>query len=397
MRKILFIGAGFLQKFLIQKAKEIGNITLAVDANPNAVGYQYADKHATIDIIDQEACLRYAQEQNVDGVVTAATDFGVLTASYIAQKLHLPGLSYHTACQVKNKYLVHKRLFDSHADDAKRAYEVSTLNEIAGLEFQLDYPVMVKPCDGSGSRGASKVKCHKDLEDACRLALNQSLSHHAVIEPFYTGKEYGVESFVLEGCIYVLAIMKKRMTNAPYYAELGHIFPSGLPDSVEHKIKSSVEKAIKALAIDFGSVNMDLLLTDDGEIHIVDVGVRMGGNLIGSHIVPLGTGVDYMRMILCAATGNLDTVPHIGRKNAVATRLLALRPGQVMGLPDFREIENEFNVSIYQHLEIGTVINEYHTNLDGCGYVVATGSNASIAEQRAEAALRQIDAGIIRK
>ena len=170
MRKILFIGAGFLQKFLIQKAKEIGNITLAVDANPNAVGYQYADKHATIDIIDQEACLRYAQEQNVDGVVTAATDFGVLTASYIAQKLHLPGLSYHTACQVKNKYLVHKRLFDSHADDAKRAYEVSTLNEIAGLEFQLDYPVMVKPCDGSGSRGASKVKCHKDLEDACRLA-----------------------------------------------------------------------------------------------------------------------------------------------------------------------------------------------------------------------------------
>lgn len=39
MKKILIIGAGFLQSFVIRKAKEMGYETLTVDADPNAVGF----------------------------------------------------------------------------------------------------------------------------------------------------------------------------------------------------------------------------------------------------------------------------------------------------------------------------------------------------------------------
>jgi len=41
MKKILFIGAGFLQSYIIQKAKALGYITCAVDANANAIGFYY--------------------------------------------------------------------------------------------------------------------------------------------------------------------------------------------------------------------------------------------------------------------------------------------------------------------------------------------------------------------
>ena len=151
---------------------------------------------------------------------------------------------------------------------------------------------MMKPVDGSGSRGASKVEKAEDFAKAAEFAMSGSITHRAVAEPFIDGKEYGVESFVDNGEIHVLAVMQKDMTKPPYYAELGHAIPSGLSDEVEAKVKTCVYRAICALGINHGSVNMDLLITKAGNVHIVDIGARMGGNLIGSHIIPAGTGIE---------------------------------------------------------------------------------------------------------
>ena len=49
---------------------------------------------------------------------------------------------------------------------------------------------------------------------------------------------------------------------------------------------------------------MDVLVTKHSRVCIVDVGARMGGNLIGSHIIPLGTGFDYMSNLIRAALGD---------------------------------------------------------------------------------------------
>ena len=242
MKKILIIGAGFLQKFVIQKAKNMGYITLAVDADPNAVGFEYADKHAVINIVDEKACLEYAKKENIDGVLTAATDYGVLTASYIAEQMGLPGLKYDVAKVIKNKYLVRKCLFENKVDDTEQAYEVSNDTNIDELAAALKYPVMVKPCDGSGSRGASKVECADDLKKACEYAMESSITHRAEIESFINGREYGAETLVVNGEPNVLAVMKKYMTNPPYYAELGHAIPSGLDEAVEPKVKDCVKK-----------------------------------------------------------------------------------------------------------------------------------------------------------
>ena len=108
MKKVLIIGAGFLQDFVICKANSMGYETYAVDADPDAVGFKHAHHHGVINIVDDHACLEYAKRNSIDGVLTAATDYGVLTASYIAQKMGLPGLKYEVAKLIKNKYKVRK-------------------------------------------------------------------------------------------------------------------------------------------------------------------------------------------------------------------------------------------------------------------------------------------------
>lgn len=389
MKRLLVVGAGFLQDFVIRKAVSMGYETLTVDADPNAVGFLHAHEHKVIDIVDEIACLEYARKKQIDGVITAATDYGVLTASFIAGELGLPGLKYEAAQLIKNKYRVRKCLYEHQVDDTEQAYEVDKSTDIEALAQKLFYPVMVKPCDGSGSRGASRVDIADKLAEACTFAMKGSITHRAEIESFITGQEYGAESIVVNGQIHVLAIMKKWMTKPPYYAELGHAIPSGLPTQVENKAKECVRNAISSLGINFGSVNMDMLITKDGKISIVDIGARMGGNMIGPCIVPYGTGIDYVGAMIQNAVGDpvdLSAKPH----EAVATKILAFDDGIIKALPDFNDIEERYQVEIYHHMTEGMRVNRYRTNLDGLGYVVARGATAENAENRAAKALKEI-------
>lgn len=391
------LGGGFLQNFVIQKAKQMGYRVLVLDADPNAMGFRNADEHAVINIVDEKACLKYAQEHQVDGVLAAATDFSVLTMSRIAQKMGLPGINYEAAKCIKNKAAVRKCLFDAEADDTGYSFEINSLEEASKILPQVKFPVMMKPCDGSGSRGASRVDRAEDFEKACKFAMDGSITHRAVAEPFVDGKEYGVESFVDNGEIHILGVMQKDMTMPPYYAELGHAIPSGLSVAVEEKIKTCVHKALVALGVNHGSVNMDLLLSESGDVHIVDVGARMGGNLIGSHIIPIGTGVDYMGNMIRAAVGDATDFTSQHDPKPVATKLLALTPGIVKALPSFEQIAKEYDVTIEHHLHVGDIINEYHTNLDGCGYVVAQSDSVETAIQKAAFVRDLINNAIVRE
>lgn len=397
MKKLLMLGGGFLQKYVIRKAKAMGYYVLCLDADPNAVGFDIADEHAVINIVDEEACLAYARDKQVDGVLTAATDFSVLTMSRIAEELHLPGINYQSAKVIKNKALVRKRLFEANADDTGISYEIDSVEDIADILPKIKFPVMMKPVDGSGSRGASKVEKTEDFVKAAEFAMNGSITHRAVAEPFIEGKEYGVESFVDNGVIHVLGVMQKDMTEPPYYAELGHAIPSGLTPELETKVKSCVYRAIFALGVNHGSVNMDLLITNEGNVHIVDVGARMGGNLIGSHIIPMGTGIDYMGNMIRAAVGDATNWKPEWQPKPVATKLLALTPGIIKKLPNFDQIAAEYNVQIEHHLHVGDTITPYRTNLDGCGYVVAHDIDVELSIALASEVRNIIDKLIVRE
>ncbi|GAB3042098.1 ATP-grasp domain-containing protein [Virgibacillus ainsalahensis] len=395
MKKILIIGAGFLQAFLIKKAVELGYYTITIDKNPNSIGFKYADESHVVDIVDQEECLKYAQAKEIDGVITAATDYGVLSTAYVAEKMDLPGLNYEVAKIIKDKYMVRRILYEEKVDDISQYYEISNIGTLVKIYDTIHFPVMVKPCDGSGSKAAKRVDSILDLKDACDNAIKNSLKGKALIEDFVIGKEYGVESFVYNGKTHVLGVMGKYMTDPPDYAELGHYMPIQLP--IEKKVEEVVKKAIKALGINFGAVNMDVLVTKDNHVCIIDIGARMGGNLIGSHIIPNGTNFDYMGSLIRTAVG--DSIEYEPQKSGlnVVTKLLALKPGRVLSLPNLQEIKEKCQVDINHHLQVGSVIREYHNNLDGCGYVISIADDISEAEMRAEQAKHLIDISIVRE
>lgn len=397
MKKIMIIGAGPLQLFVIKRAKELGYSTVCVDGNANAVGFKYADNFKTINITDKEKCLEYAKEMKVDGVLTAATDYGVLTASYIAQEMNLIGNKYEVCEIIKNKYNTRKVLVDNNVDSMTEFYEISDSSQIDSLLDKIKLPVIVKPCDGAGSRGIKKISNKINLKEACEKALECSLSKRVLIERFIEGDEYGVESFVNNGEISILCIMHKTMTKDPIYAELGHCSESGLPRGVEEEIKMKVKDTITALGITTGSVNMDLLVNSKNEIYIIDIGARMGGNLIGSHIIPLSTGIDYIGNMIKLAVGEKVNLEKKVLNKVVSSRLLTLTPGKVKSIKSIKDIEKLENTeALILNIKEGSLINKYRSNLDNCGYIVVSHKDAYESKRISSELKEEIDKRVIR-
>ena len=61
--------------------------------------------------------------------------------------------------------------------------------------------------------------------------------------------------------------------------------------------------ALDALKITDGASHGEFKITPDGEVRIIEIGSRMGGDCIGSDLVPLSTGYDFMEMIIDTACG----------------------------------------------------------------------------------------------
>ena len=144
-KRLLVIGAGFLQSFIIKKAKEMGIYVLALDGDKDAEGFKYADEFEIIDITNFEKCLKYAQEKFIDGVMTGATDYGVITTSYIAEKLNLPGIEMNISKLVKDKYQISRVLNEINHNYFKQLYKIRDVKELDELQCKLSYPVIVKP------------------------------------------------------------------------------------------------------------------------------------------------------------------------------------------------------------------------------------------------------------
>lgn len=396
MKKLLFLGTGFLQSFIIKRAQELGIYVIGVDGDPEAFASKQCDEFHVLDITDVQTCLEFAKRHTIDGVMTAATDYPIEAVAGIAEELGFKGISRKVAQLVKDKYRVRLALSRDEVDSINEVHLVREGEDFRDLQRVISYPSIVKPCDGSGSRGISRVDTPEQIDTAIQRAISFSRIGQCLVEPFFMGKEYGVESFVQDGTVRILGIINKRMTAPPYYAELGHVIPASLESKVEARIRESVARAIQALCIQFGPVNMDVLVSEEGQVCIADVGTRMGGNLIGSHVIPLGTGLPYPDIAILASLGEEVPVETVAEPRAVATRVLALHPGVIRSIPDIAGIESKYECKVIHQLAVGKQIRNYNNNLDGLGYVLVAGRDVSDVESRAADALKELDLSIQR-
>src|ERR1043166_506165 len=90
VERLLVLGAGAGQLGLLGAARARGLFVIAVDRDPRAPGFRYADRRAIVSVEDEPVVERLAEAERVDGVIAPGADWPVGAAARIAAKLGLP-------------------------------------------------------------------------------------------------------------------------------------------------------------------------------------------------------------------------------------------------------------------------------------------------------------------
>lgn len=302
MKKIVIIGANSFQNPLILKAKEMGFETHVFAWQDGSVGERTADHFYPISIVEKEVILEQCRAIKPDAVATIASDLANITVQYLAEQLGLPGNSADCIMISTNKYAM-RQAFARHGIPIPGYVSVTREADLAGAVRGMEFPMIVKPTDRSGSRGITRIESIEELSAAVDAAVENSFEKRAIIEEYIEGEEYSCECISYQGKHHVLAVTKKYTTGHPHFIETGHMEPPALDDETMGRIAETIPKALDALQIQNGASHSEFKLDSHGNVRLIEIGSRMGGDCIGSHLVQLSSGYDFVRMVIETAMG----------------------------------------------------------------------------------------------
>lgn len=382
-----------LQIPAIVEAKKLGLYVIAVDMNSNAEGFSYADKKIVVSTTDTEKVLEEAKKNKIDGIITIASDRPMTTVAKVAKELDLIGIDEKTAINATNK---------SKMRDALKAYGVPIpmyfsvedydqyIKAIDNLRNK-KYKCIVKPADNSGSRGIRLVENYdidqlKKIYDYCKKNSN---SGKLVIEEYMQGPEVSVETISRNGTCNVIQITDKLTTGAPYFVEMGHNQPSQLPINIIEKIKKVAIDANKAVGIENGPSHTEIKVTKDGP-KIVELGARLGGDNITTHLVPYSTGINMVEASIKIAIGEeIDITKKIDMASAARYKKCDIgKIIEISGIDEAREVSGIKDIKIVH--KVGDYSNVIKSSNDRVCYVISQEDSVEKAIESCEKALEKI-------
>ena len=392
MKKLMIVGASVLQLPAILKAKEMGLHVAVVDFNPQAIGIQYADKYYNASTMDEDAVLAAAEDYMPDGIMTLATDMPMRGVSKASDKLNLHSISYKTAIKATDKYDMIKAFKEQNVP-SPWYFVVDTLKELKTHEKDVSFPCIIKPTDNAGSHGVAKVYSFQELLD--NYEYSQSCSRHGkvIVEEYLDGPEVSVEVMVVNGEVNILQITDKITTEAPHFVEMGHTQPSRLPMNVQTAIRNVTVAACKAIGIDKGPAHVEMKVTKRGPV-MIELGARMGGDNITTHLVPLSTGIDMVGSTIKVALGEEpDITPTLHCGSAI--RYFEVPFGTINSIEGVNEAKMIPGVKqITFTKDVGEESTPIQCSNDRIGFVIAQGADAQAAVSSCEKAKSQIKINI---
>lgn len=388
MKRLMIVGASVLQLPAILKAKEMGLHVAVVDYNPQAVGIQYADEFYAVSTMDEDGVCKAAEQYQPDGIMTLATDMPMRGVAKASEKLGLHSISYETAIKATDKYDMVKAFKEYHIS-SPWYFTVVSIEELKALKEQLTFPCIMKPTDNAGSHGVVLAYNYEELIDSYKYSHEYSRHGNVIIEEYLQGQEVSVEVIVVDNKVNILQITDKLTTGAPHFVEMGHSQPSRFPEEVKEQIRKVATEAVQAVGIDRGPAHVEMMITTRGPV-MIELGARMGGDNITTHLVPLSTGIDMVKATIETALGekpDIESKIHCGS----AIRYFDVPFGSIMSVSGKEEAEAIPGVKqITFTKSVGENSTPIHCSNDRIGFVIAQAETAEAAVKVCEEAMKSI-------
>lgn len=308
MKRLMLLGGTRYTVAAIEAAHSIpgGVHVITADYLPGNIAHKYSDEYCNVNITDPIAVLEAANSLKIDGIISFATDPGVISAAYVADQMGLPmPAPYESVVIMQNKDKFRDFLEQNGFNTPKHMGFKSKQEAIDNID-KFTYPIIVKPVDSAGSKGVKRVDSIKELDEAIDNAIANSIFGRFIIEQFIEmiGSQSGSDSFVKNGKLVLTTFDRQYYdrSSANPFTPSAMCYPSDMPNEVQAQLKEDIQRACTLLKIGTTIINVECRLGTDGKPYIMELSPRAGGNRV-PEIVRLATGTDIILNNVKAALG----------------------------------------------------------------------------------------------
>jgi biotin carboxylase len=392
MKKVLILGAGIYQVPLIKTAKKLGIYSIVVSIPGNYPGFELADKVYYENTTDYAKILEIAQEEKIDGIVTAGTDVAVITIGKVCDKLGLTGLS-EEAAKIATDKLRMKEVYEEYGVRTARYRKIYFDNENYASDIaELTLPVMFKSVDSSGSRGIRKVNSPEEFDDAREYVRANTRSDYFIVEEFIAGEEFGAQAFVRNGEVKFILPHGDYVFTGDTGVPVGHFAPYDLSEDIIADAEKQLVGAIRAMKLDNCAINADFIMRD-GKTYVLEIGGRSGATCL-AELTAIYYDFDYYEKILLTALGeDVDFTPgplaaNGGVPNA-SKLLMSDRDGHIVSQEDSNPADPDI-VEVQFDYKPGDEVHKFRVGPHRIGHVICKGETLDAAVAKLDEALSRV-------
>ncbi|MDO5345469.1 MAG: ATP-grasp domain-containing protein [Lachnospiraceae bacterium] len=387
MKKLMIMGAGIYQVPLIKKAREMGIHTIAVSIPGKYPGFAVADEVCHINTVDYEAVLKVAREKQVDGIVTAGTDVAVITIGKVCDELGLCGLSFEAAKIASDKMLM-KECYEANGVRTARFRKVYFQDDLEETIRDLEYPLIFKAVDSSGSRGITRVNTKEDIPGAVAAVKAITRKDYYIVEEFIIGEEFGAQAFVYGGKLQFVLPHGDYVFVGDTGVPVGHYAPYNLSEEILQDVFDQTEKAIKAMKLDNCAINADFIMKDH-KTYVLEIGGRSGATCL-AELVSIYYGFDYYEKIIQAALGEAPAFPQDQAVPNASKLLMSDKDGVIRSIAN-HNVPNEKIYEVQFDYTVGDPVKKFHVGPHRIGHVITKGATLEEATSALDEALKNIE------
>jgi biotin carboxylase len=314
---------------------------------------------------------------------------GMRPVGRINDLLGLPGTSFEVSNCFLDKLSMRAHLVETGFEDVV-AELVTSPEQLRAFGACHRYPFILKPLDGTGSRGVTKIENADQIDQAWKEStalrgrndLKMSTFYPVnrfMAEAYVDGPEFSVESFSFAGRHSIIAITEKVTSGM---VEVAHAQPARLSETDDAAIRRHVSRFLDVMGLRDGVGCTEVKLSPDGP-RIIESHDRVAGDRL-MDLVHAVYGIDLETYAVGWPYGLVSALPGQPRANgAAATRFLSARPGVVRRIDGAERVRSSSDVlDLDIAVAVGEEVPSVHDNFDRVGQVIVAAQDTGTAVAR---------------